>query len=243
MKVAILAGGKGTRLSELTKEVPKPMVKIGTKPILIHIMSLYLKYNFKEFIILAGYKSNIIKKFFKNFKKNNTPFNYKINNKNCRITIIESGKNSMTGGRLKFLKKLLQKDEEFMFTYGDGISNVNIKKLLKFHKKNKKMVTVTAVRPPARFGEIIIKNNLVDSFKEKPQVTQAWINGGFFVAKKNFLNLIKNKKTILEKKPLEKASKRKQLAVFKHYNFWKCMDTLRDKEVLQDIYKKNRFNF
>ena len=243
MKVAILAGGKGTRLSELTKEVPKPMVKIGTKPILIHIMSLYLKYNFKEFIILAGYKSNIIKKFFKNFKKNNTPFNYKINNKNCRITIIESGKNSMTGGRLKFLKKLLQKDEEFMFTYGDGISNVNIKKLLKFHKKNKKMVTVTAVRPPARFGEIIIKNNLVDSFKEKPQVTQAWINGGFFVAKKKFLNLIKNKKTILEKKPLEKASKRKQLAVFKHYNFWKCMDTLRDKEVLQDIYKKNRFNF
>ena len=243
MKVAILAGGKGTRLSELTKEVPKPMVKIGTKPILIHIMSLYLKYNFKEFFILAGYKSNIIKKFFKNYKKNNTPFSYKINNKYCKITIIESGKNSMTGGRLKFFKKFLQKDEEFMFTYGDGISNVNIKELFRFHKKYKKMITVTAVRPPARFGEIIIKNSLVHSFKEKPQVTQAWINGGFFVAKKNFLNLIKNKKTILEKKPLEKASKRKQLAVFKHHNFWKCMDTLRDKEVLQNIYKKNRFNF
>jgi len=243
MKVAILAGGKGTRLSELTKEVPKPMVKIGSKPILIHIINLYLKYNIKEFLILVGYKSDVIKKFFKNFKKNNEPFSHKINNKYCKITIIESGKNSMTGGRLKFLKKLLQKDEEFMFTYGDGISNVNIKKLLRFHKKCKKMITVTAVRPPARFGEIIIKKNLVHSFKEKPQVTQAWINGGFFVAKKNFLNLIKNKKTILEKKPLEKASKRKQLAVFKHHNFWKCMDTLRDKEVLQNIYKKNRFNF
>ena len=243
MKVAILAGGKGTRLSELTKEVPKPMVKIGSTPILIHIMNHYLKYDFKDFIILAGYKKNIIKKFFKNFKKINVPFDYKINKKNCRITIVESGKNSMTGGRLKILKKILKNNEEFMFTYGDGISNVDIKKLVNFHKKNKKMITVTAVRPPARFGEIIIKDNLVHSFKEKPQVNQAWINGGFFVAKKIFLNLIQNNKTILEKKPLEKVAKKRQLTVYKHHGFWKCMDTLRDKEVLQNIFKKNKFNF
>ena len=149
----------------------------------------------------------------------------------------------MTGGRLKILKKILKNNEDFMFTYGDGISNVDIEKILNFHKKNKKMIIVTAVRPPARFGEIIIKDNLVHSFKEKPQVNQAWINGGFFVAKKIFLNLILNNKTILEKKPLEKVAKKRQLTVYKHHGFWKCMDTLRDKEVLQNIFKKNKFNF
>lgn len=241
MKVVILAGGKGTRLSELTKQIPKPMVRIGSKPILIHIIDIYLKYNFLDFYILVGYKSEIIKKYFKNFTKVNKPFYFKSKGKNCKITIVESGKNSMTGGRLKKIKNFLNKDEEFMFTYGDGVSNINLKKLLKFHKRNKKMVTVTAVRPPARFGEILIKGKLVDSFKEKPQVNQGWINGGFFVANSNFLNFIKNSKTVLEKKPLELVAFKKELAAYRHYNFWKCMDTLRDREELSNIYKKNKF--
>ena len=241
MKIAILAGGKGTRLSELTKSIPKPMVKIGGLPILIHIIGIYIKYGFRDFYILAGFKSNIIKKFFKNFRKPNKSFKFKLRNKICNLTIIDSGKNSMTGGRLKKIKKFLKQDETFMFTYGDGVSNVNIKKLINFHKKNKKMITVTAVRPPARFGEIVIKNNLVVSFKEKPQVTQGWINGGFFIAESKFLNYIKNNNSILEKGPLEIAAKKKQLAVFKHYKFWKCMDTLRDKKELEKIYKKNKF--
>ena len=147
----------------------------------------------------------------------------------------------MTGGRLKKINKYLNKDEDFMFTYGDGVSNINIKKLIRFHKKNKKMITVTAVRPPARFGEIIIKKNLVQSFKEKPQVAQGWINGGFFISKSVFLDYIRNSKTILEKNPLEKVAKQKQLSVFKHYKFWKCIDTLRDKNELEKIYKKNKF--
>lgn len=242
MKVVILAGGKGTRLSELTKLIPKPMVKIGPKPILIHIIDIYLKFGFRDFYILVGYKSHIIKDYFTNFKKINKPFKFRSVNKDCQITIIESGKNSMTGGRLKKIKNFLKKGEEFMFTYGDGISNINIQKLLKFHKKNKKLITVTAVRPPARFGEIMIEKNLVKSFKEKPQVNQGWINGGFFVAKFNFLDFIKNDKTILEKKPLELASKRKQLVAFKHYKFWKCMDTIRDRQELINIYKKSKFN-
>ena len=229
MKVAILAGGKGTRLSELTKSVPKPMVKVGGKPILVHIINIYLSYGFKDFYLLVGFKSHIIKKYFKNFKKSGQSFKFVSKKKTCHITIIDSGKNSMTGGRLKKINKYLNKDEDFMFTYGDGVSNINIKKLIRFHKKNKKMITVTAVRPPARFGEIIIKKNLVQSFKEKPQVAQGWINGGFFISKSVFLDYIRNSKTILEKNPLEKVAKQKQLSVFKHYNFWKCMDTLRDK--------------
>ena len=241
MKIAILAGGKGTRLSELTKSIPKPMVKIGGLPILIHIIGIYIKYGFRDFYILAGFKSNIIKKFFKNFRKPNKSFKFKLRNKICNLTIIDSGKNSMTGGRLKKIKKFLKQNETFMFTYGDGVSNVNIKKLINFHKKNKKIVTVTAVRPPARFGEIVIKNNLVVSFKEKPQVTQGWVNGGFFIAESKFLDYIKNNNSILEKSPLEKIAKQKQLAVYKHYKFWKCMDTLRDKKELEKIYKKNKF--
>ena len=241
MKVAILAGGKGTRLSELTKSVPKPMVKVGGKPILVHIINIYLNYGFKDFYLLVGFKSHIIKRYFKNFKKSGQSFKFVSKKKVCNITIIDSGKNSMTGGRLKKINKYLSKDEDFMFTYGDGVSNINIKKLIRFHKKNKKMITVTAVRPPARFGEIIIKKNLVKSFKEKPQVTQGWINGGFFISKSVFLDYIRNSKTILEKNPLEKVAKQKQLSVFKHYNFWKCMDTLRDKNELEKIYKKNKF--
>ena len=242
MKVIILAGGKGTRISEYTKTIPKPMIEINNKPILLHIVEHYIKYGFKDFYIALGYKKNIILKYFKNFKRLNHSFTFKLKNKKIRITLSNTGENTLTGGRIKRMKKFINKDEDFMFTYGDGVSNVNIKKLYSFHKKNNKLVTVTAVRPPARFGEITIKNDRVLTFKEKPQVSEGWINGGFFVAKYNFFNLIKGDKTILEKEPLEKATKKKQLYAFKHRGFWKCMDTYRDKKVLEETFKKNKFN-
>tara|TARA_B100001057_G_scaffold194702_1_gene195527 strand:+ start:484 stop:1212 length:729 start_codon:yes stop_codon:yes gene_type:complete len=242
MKVIILAGGLGTRLYEYTNQIPKPMVKIAGHPILIHIMNHYIKYGFKEFIIAAGYKNNIIKNYFNNFKKDGLPFNCKISKKNCKVIITDTGKNTLTGGRLKRCKKFFRSDENFMFTYGDGLSDINLKKLLKFHIKFKKLVTVTAVRPPARFGEIKIKKNFVNSFKEKPQTSEGWINGGFFVASYKFFNYIKNDKTILEKSPLEKACKKKNLTAFKFKGFWKCMDTLRDKQVLEEILKKRKKN-
>ena len=243
MKVVILAGGLGTRISEYTRSIPKPMVRIGNKPLLIHIMELYSKFNYDDFYIALGYKSEVVKKYFKKFKKINKRFKFKIKNKILNVTLVETGKSTLTGGRLKRIKKFINKKENFMFTYGDGISNVNLKKLEKFHKKHDKLITVTAVRPPARFGEIIIKKTKVASFKEKPQVKQGWINGGFFVAKYDFFNLIKRDHTILEKQPLERASSKGQLYAFKYNGFWKCIDTKRDKDVLEAIYKKNRFKW
>ncbi len=226
MKVVILAGGLGSRLSEHTKTMPKPMVKINGVPIIIRIMSHYSEYGFKEFFIATGYKGNVIKKYFKkNF------FNWKIN-------VIDTGKKTMTGGRLKRLKKYL-KDESFLMTYGDGLSNVNIKKLIKFHKRNKKMVTLTAVRPPARFGALKILNNKVKYFKEKSKLDEGWINGGFFVINKDFFKYIRGDNTFLEREPLEKISKKKQLTAYKHTGFWQCMDTIRDKEILEKIVKKS----
>jgi len=243
MKVILLAGGFGTRLSEHTKTIPKPMVKVGGKPLLIHIMELYLKFNYNDFYIALGHKSNVVKKYFKNFKKLNKKFKFKIKNKICTITLIYTGKKTLTGGRLKRVKKFINQKENFMFTYGDGISTVNLKELELFHKKHNKLITVTAVRPPARFGEMFIKKNKVISFKEKPQVTQGWINGGFFIAKYDFFDLIKNDLTILEKHPLEKASSTGQLQAFQYRGFWKCMDTKRDKDVLEEIYKKNKLKW
>ncbi len=238
IKVVILAGGLGTRLPEYTKKIPKPMVKINGIPIIVYIMSHYIKYGFKEFIIATGYKGEVFQKYFKKYKKNGKSFETKVLNKNCKITLLKTGRKTLTGGRLKRVSNFLKNDENFMFTYGDGLSDVNLKKLLNFHNNSKKLVTVTAVRPPARFGELEIKNKIVKSFKEKPQVTSGWINGGFFVAKKNFLNLIKGDSTILEKSPLERATKMKQLGAYLHFKFWKCMDTKRDKDVLETFYKK-----
>tara|TARA_B100000686_G_C16587285_1_gene861372 strand:- start:91 stop:849 length:759 start_codon:yes stop_codon:yes gene_type:complete len=241
MKVIILAGGLGTRLSELTRTIPKPMVKIGNYPIIIHIMSHYLNYGISNFIIAVGYKGYVFKKYFKNYKKDGKFFDTKIFKKRCKVSIIDTGSKTLTGGRLKKAARYLSKNEKFMFTYGDGVSNVNLKKLILFHNKQKKLITVTAVRPPARFGEIIIKNNKVLSFKEKPQVKEGWINGGFFVVNKKFLKYIKSDNVILEKEPLEKAAKKKQLCAFKHSGFWKCMDVKRDRDELIKIYKKNKF--
>ena len=225
MKVVILAGGFGTRLSEYTNSIPKPMVKINGKPILIHIIDHYLKYGFDNFYIALGYKGNFIKKYFKKKK-----LNFKLN-------LIDTGLKTMTGGRLKRLKKKLGSDT-FLLTYGDGISNINLKKLVKFHKKNKKLITLTAVRPPARFGAIKISGKKVITFKEKSKLDEGWINGGFFVVEPKFLNFIKGDATYLEREPLERASKKNQLLAFKHNGFWQCMDTKRDKDFLEKKLKK-----
>ena len=230
MKVVILAGGFGTRLSEYTKTIPKPMINIDGKPILLHIMKFYAKHGFKNFYIALGYRGKIIKKFF-----NKKFFDWNIN-------LIETGKNTMTGGRLKRLKKYVG-NETFMMTYGDGLSNVNLKKLLKFHKKNKKLVTLTAVRPPARFGALKLKGHNVNYFKEKSQLDEGWINGGFFVMEPKFLKFIKNDNTYLEREPLEQMTKKRQLMAFKHKGFWQCMDTKRDKDKLDKILKSKKFKF
>ena len=230
MKVVLLAGGFGTRLAEYTKIIPKPMINIGGEPMLIHIMKLYAKYGFKDFYIALGYKGEMIKKFF-----NKKFFDWNIN-------LIETGKNTMTGGRLKRLKKYIGK-ETFMMTYGDGLSNVNLKKLLKFHKKNKKLVTLTAVRPPARFGSIKLKGQRVSYFKEKSRLDEGWINGGFFVMEPEFLKYIKNNNTYLEREPLEIVTKKKQLVAFRYEGFWQCMDTKRDKDKLNKIFSQKKVRF
>ena len=224
MKVVILAGGMGTRLQEYTKTIPKPMVKIKKIPLIMHIMEHYAKYGFKEFIIATGYKSKFIEKFFKK----------KI--KDWKITIINTGRNTMTGGRIKRLQKFTNQ-ETFMLTYGDGLSDVNIKRLLSFHKKNKNYVTLTAVRPPARFGGIKINGSKVDYFKEKSSLDEGWINGGFFVMEPKIFDFIKNDQTVLERQPLEKVCKKNKLGAFKHFSFWQCMDTIRDKRLLEEKLK------
>ena len=228
MKVVILAGGLGTRLSEYTKLIPKPMVKIGGKPIILRIINLYKKYGFKEFYIALGYKGNVIRNFLKKKVKD------------VKINLIETGKNTMTGGRLKRLKKYL-KNETFLMTYGDGVSDINIKKLINFHKKNKSVMTLTAVRPPARFGSIKIKGDYVYYFKEKSSVDEGWINGGFFVIEPKIFKYIKNDKTHLEREPFEKLAKKKSIKAFKYKGFWQCMDTKRDKDLLDKIIKKKKF--
>jgi len=225
MKVVILAGGFGTRLSEHTKSMPKPMIDINGKPIIYYILKFYAKHGFKDFYIALGYKGQVIKNFF---KKNSYGWN---------INLIETGKKTMTGGRLKRLTKHLR-NETFMMTYGDGLSNVNLKKLLKFHKNNKKLVTLTAVRPPARFGALKFKGHLVRYFKEKSKVDEGWINGGFFVIEPKFLNFIKKDDTYLEREPLELASKKKQLVAYRHEGFWQCVDTKRDLDKIRKILKK-----
>ena len=225
MKVILLAGGFGTRLSGYTKTIPKPMVEVGGQPMLIHIMKQYAKYGFKDFYIALGYRGELIKKFF-----NKKFFDWNIN-------LVETGENTMTGGRLKRLKKYVGKTT-FMMTYGDGISNVNLGKLIKFHKKNNKLVTLTAVRPPARFGVLKLKGNSVSYFKEKSELAEGWINGGFFVMEPEFLKFIKNDNTYLEREPLEAVTQKKQLAAFRHEGFWQCMDTKRDKDNLNEILKR-----
>ena len=226
MKVVILAGGYGSRLSEYTKTIPKPMVKVLGKPIVQRIIDYYISYGHYEFYIALGYKGEELKKYFSKKK-----ISKKIN-----INLINTGQNTMTGGRLKRLGKYL--NDTFLMTYGDGLSNVNLKKLIKFHKKNKKTFTLTAVRPPARFGSIKVKGNYVNYFKEKNSLDEGWINGGFFVIEPKFLKYLKNDNTFLEREPFEKLTKKKELVAYKHKGFWQCMDTLRDKEILEKKLKE-----
>ena len=229
MKLIVLAGGKGTRISEYTTKIPKPMVEINSRPIITYIIDHYLKFGVKKIIVAGGYKIIHIKKYFKKNKK-----------KYPNVKIVNTGLNSLTGLRIFKLKKFFEKGENFYLTYGDGVSNVNLNKLVNFHKKNKKMVTVTAVRPPARFGALEIKNNKVVKFTEKNQSGDNWINGGFFVMEPKFFKFLKNDKTILERKPLEKVSKLGELIAFKHAGFWQCMDHKSDKDILDSMIKKKR---
>jgi glucose-1-phosphate cytidylyltransferase len=232
MKAIILAGGLGTRLGNETKLKPKPMIKIGKLPMIVHIMQIYSKFKINEFIIAGGYKYNFIKDYFnkKKFKK-------------FDIKIINTGTNSMTGGRIYKLRKFID-SPSFMVTYGDGLANVNIQKLLKFHKNNKKLGTMTIVRPPARWGHVTLKKNLVLKFEEKNQLNEGWINGGFFVFEKEIFNLFKKFKNknaiILETDILPLLSKKRGLSAFKHNNFWKCMDTPRDKREFNKFLKNKK---
>ncbi len=226
MKVVILAGGKGSRISYYTEKIPKPMIKIGGLPMLTHIMRHFKYYGFNEFIIAAGYKKSVIDKYYKNSKE------FK------NLKIINTGISTQTGGRILKLKKILNNDENFFMTYGDGVCNINLKKLLNFHLKNKKIATVTAVRPPVKFGEMKIgKNKIVNSFMEKPKLNSGWINGGFFVLKNDIFNFIKDYQVTFEREPLSKLSKNNQLIAYLHYNYWRCMDNLKEKEYLDKLYK------
>lgn len=248
MKVVILAGGYGTRLSEETYAKPKPMVEIGGRPILWHIMKLYSHYGLKDFIICCGYKGYLIKEFFLNYSSHMSDFTIDLetnklsvhsnNAENWTVTLIDTGEDTMTGGRIARIKSYINDDSDFCMTYGDGLSNVNIKKLINFHKKNKKIATLTAVKPEGRFGTISIKKNLITNFKEKQKESLSFINGGFFVLNKKIFKYLNSDKDIFEDGPVQKLAKEKQLQAFKHTGFWQPMDSLRDKTSLELLWKK-----
>lgn len=246
MKAVILAGGLGTRLSEETSTRPKPMVEIGGMPILWHIMKCYAYYGINEFIICCGYKGYVIKEYFANYflhssdvtidMKNNEMKVHQIRAEPWKITLVDTGDNTMTGGRLKRVKEYLKEEDAFCFTYGDGVGDINIKSLLDFHKVNNKLATLTAVYPPGRFGALEIKNNLVVNFKEKPKGDGGLINGGFFVLSPKVIDLIDNDETIWEQQPLNELAKSNQLVAYQHNGFWQPMDTLRDKIMLEELW-------
>ena len=225
MKVILLAGGLGTRLSEYTDSIPKPMIKIGNKPILWHIMNSFARYGYNDFLVATGYKGDVIKNYFS-----------KISEK-WNVNLIETGQKTMTGGRIKRLQKYIG-NETCLVTYGDGLSDINLNSLVNFHKNHGKLITVTAVRPPARFGAIKLDGDRVSSFKEKSHLDEGWINGGFFVIEPDFFKLINGDNTYLEREPLEKAVNKGELFAYKHNGFWQCMDTKRDKDNLEAIYLK-----
>ena len=246
MKVIILAGGLGTRLSEYTQSIPKPMVTIGGKPILWHIMKTYAKYGHTDFHLALGYKAELIKDYFLNYRSLNSDFTIDLgsgnltahqkDNVNWKVTLVNTGLNSMTGGRVKRMKSFIG-NETFLLTYGDGLADIDIAALVDFHNSHGKMVTVSAVHPGARFGEINMDGNIVTSFKEKPQTTQGWINGGYFVIDPEFFNLIQDDSTILEKEPLESAAEMGELMAYQHNGFWQCMDTKRDRDSLEELWQ------
>lgn len=250
MKVLILAGGYGTRISEESDVKPKPMIEIGGKPIIWHIMKHYSSYGFNEFVLLLGYKSYVIKEYFANYYLHNSDVtidtakkSIEVHNnysENWKITLLETGLDTMTGGRVKRAKDFIG-NEPFFLTYGDGVSDVNIKELLAFHKKHGKKITMTSIQPEGRFGALKIEeNNKISSFLEKPKGDGAWINGGFFVCDPSVINYIDGDSTTFEKEPLENLAKEGELYSYKHDGFWKCMDTLRDKNQLNEMWANNK---
>lgn len=247
MKTILLAGGLGTRLSEETTVKPKPMVEIGGMPILWHIMKSYGYYGYDDFIVALGYKGDVIKEFFLNYKlhKSDMVVNLKSGeikfendlSENWTVRLHNTGANSMTGGRLLKLKELFKPGDTFMLTYGDGVSNIDINKLVEFHKNHGKIATLTAVRPSARFGSIVMEENgQILEFKEKPQTGEGWINGGYFVFDYKIFDYLKDESTILEREPLEQLANDNQLVAYRHHGFWHCMDTIRDRDNLNEIW-------
>jgi len=260
MKVLILAGGFGVRFSEQTNSKPKPMIEIGGKPILWHIMKIYSQYGFNDFVILLGYKGYKIKEFFLNYNLHNSSLQIDTNNssvkslnkinENWRVTLLDTGEDTMTGGRIKKAQNIIGK-ENFLLTYGDGLSNINIKKIVKFHNAHKGIITISGVLPKGRFGAIDLSNNkvksfnnksrnLVKDFREKPSNKNFWINGGFFVCNPEVLNYIKDSNTTFEEEPLQNLAKKKKLYMYRHKGFWHPMDNSSDHKFLNDLWKKKK---
>jgi glucose-1-phosphate cytidylyltransferase len=246
MKVIILAGGFGTRLSEYTETIPKPMVTVGGKPIVWHIMRSYAHFGHKDFYLALGYKAEVIKEYFLHYRSLNADFTVDLSNGSIvphqtdetdwKVTLVHTGFESLTGGRVKRLQEFIG-NEPFMLTYGDGVADIDLEALLKFHEGHGKMVTVSAVHPGARFGEIEMQKQQVISFQEKPQTGQGWINGGYFIIEPEFFDLIEGDQTILEREPLEKAAAMGELMAFHHDGYWQCMDTKRDREQLEALWE------
>lgn len=250
MKVVILAGGFGTRISEESHLKPKPMIEIGGKPILWHIMKIYSHYGFNDFVICLGYKGYYIKEYFAHYFLHQSDVTFDFQNGNERIihnntvepwkvTLVNTGLETMTGGRVKRIKDYVG-DETFMLTYGDGVSNVNIRELVEFHKKKGKLATVTSTQPSGRFGSLELSGDTVSGFKEKPRGDGAWINAGFFVMEPEVFNFIDGDSTILEQEPMEDLAKAGELVAFKHTDYWQPMDTLRDKNHLENLWNSNK---
>lgn len=247
MKVILLAGGFGTRLAEYTEVIPKPMVPIGGKPILWHIMQTYSYYDHKDFYVALGYKAEVIKEYFFNYRVLNSDFTINLDSGHVephhvdpidwRVTLVNTGNDTMTGGRVKRLRNFIG-DETCMLTYGDGVADIDLDALLDFHCSHGKLVTVSAVRPAARFGELKMSGSQVVSFQEKPQLHDGWINGGYFVIEPEFFDLIEGDSTLLEREPLERACAMGEFMAYRHEGFWHCMDTKRDHVLLEKLYSE-----
>jgi glucose-1-phosphate cytidylyltransferase len=249
MKVILLAGGFGTRLAEYTDVIPKPMVSVGGKPILWHIMQTYARFGHKDFYVALGYKADVIKEYFLNYHALNADFTVDLGSGNVlphqvdtvdwRVTLVNTGISTMTGGRVRRMRSFVA-GETCLLTYGDGLSDIDLDALLDFHRSHGKMVTVTAVRPAARFGELELDGSRVVSFQEKPQLHEGWINGGYFVVEPEFFDLIADDGTVLEREPLEQAAANDQLRAWRHDGYWQCMDTKRDRDALEDLWNSGK---
>ncbi len=250
MKAVILAGGLGTRLAEETVTKPKPMVEVGGKPMLWHIMNIYSAYGIDEFIIAVGYRAEAIKKYFLNFYAINNDITIDLshgetivhggNQPKWKVHVVDTGLYTQTGGRLRRLRKWLEDEDLFMFTYGDGVADVNVRELLAFHRSHGRLATVTTVRSPARFGRISFDGDRITDFYEKPQSGEGWINGGYFILSPAVLDYIEADDTVWERGPVERLASEKQLAGYRHYGFWSCMDTLKEKNYLEDLWNSGK---